>query len=30
VMDRPPTDLPDAWQKAEYVVSWRPDNGPVN
>lgn len=30
VMDRPPADLPDAWQKAEYVVSWRPDDGPVN
>jgi len=30
VLDQPPTDLPDAWQKAEYVVSWRLADGPVN
>ena len=30
VVDQPPADLPGAWQKAEYVVSWRPDEGSVN
>jgi nitroreductase len=30
VLDQPPADLPDAWQKAEYVVSWRLDDGSVN
>ena len=30
VLDQPPADLPDAWQKAEYVVSWRLDEGSVN
>jgi len=29
-VDQPPADLPDAWQQAEYVVSWRPAEGSVN
>jgi nitroreductase len=30
VVNQPPVDLPDAWQKAEYVVSWRPEDGSAN
>jgi len=30
VLGRPPADLPDAWQKAEYVVSRRPEEESVN
>jgi nitroreductase len=30
VLDQSPVDLPEVWQKAEYVVSWRLDDGAVN